>query len=302
MLSVLLIAREGAGAQALQRIRRAGHAVAATVTADEAANPVRRAALDLGVPVWGEEVAKHPGFAEAVRRIGVDLLLNVHSLAVLPAEVLDAPRIGSFNLHPGPLPGYAGLNAPSWAIYHGETTHGSTLHWMDARIDAGEIAYEARFPVEERDTGLTLSLKCARAGMSLLDRLLAAASEDARSVPRLPQDPSRRRYFGRRVPQEGRLDWSRTAREVVDFVRACDYHPFPSPWDAPATRVAGRELRVLRAARTHVPCGAPPGSVGRSEGGAAWIAAADEWVRVTRVSLGGVATDAAAALPTPVQA
>ena len=68
-----------------------------------------------------------------------------------------APTIGSFNLHPGPLPEYAGLNVPSWAIYEGERSHGVTLHWMDEGIDTGPIVWQERFDDRLDDTGLALS-------------------------------------------------------------------------------------------------------------------------------------------------
>ena len=73
-----------------------------------------------------------------MREQGVDLLLNVHSLYLIARRtVVAAPRIGSFNLHPGPLPEYAGLNTPSWAIYNGEREHGVTVHWMEPGVDTG---------------------------------------------------------------------------------------------------------------------------------------------------------------------
>ena len=67
--------------------------------------------------------------------------MNVHSLFLIHPWS-SAPTIGSFNLHPGPLPEYAGLNVPSWAIYEGEKrSHGVTVHWMDEGVDTGPIAW-----------------------------------------------------------------------------------------------------------------------------------------------------------------
>jgi methionyl-tRNA formyltransferase len=219
-----------------------------------------------------------------VRREGVDLLLNVHALCVLPRELVAAPRIGSFNLHPGPLPGYAGLNAPSWAIYHGERTHAVTVHWMDDGIDTGPIAYEAALDITDEDTGFSLSAKCVRAGLPLLQHLLAAATEGA--IPRWPQPSQRRQYYGREVPQEGRVDWTRPATQVVNFIRACDYLPFASPWGNPRACIAGRELSVLKAARTGERSSATPGKVGPRVGDDVLVASADEWVQVRRVRIG----------------
>jgi UDP-4-amino-4-deoxy-L-arabinose formyltransferase/UDP-glucuronic acid dehydrogenase (UDP-4-keto-hexauronic acid decarboxylating) len=129
----------------------------------------------------------------------VDLLLNVHSLYVLPEPLLRVPALGAWNLHPGPLPRYAGLNAPSWAIYRGEQRHGVSVHRMEAGIDTGDIAYQESFPIAAADTGLSVALRCAQVGVALLHRLLEDAA--AGSIPRLAQDAAQRTYFGRGVPQ-----------------------------------------------------------------------------------------------------
>jgi methionyl-tRNA formyltransferase len=175
----------------------------------------------------------------------------------------------------------------SWAIYHGETSYGVTVHWMEPGIDTGDLASQATFPLEESDTPLRLMHKCVQAGVPLLLSLLETAATAPGAIPRTPQDLSRRRYFGKRAPQGGLLDWRRPAAEIVNFVRACDYSPFPSPWGHPATTIAGREVEVIRAARTYQPCTAPPGTLGQCDDAGAFVAATDEWVAVRRLRAGG---------------
>ena len=287
-LKVLLVAEEAAGVQTLRMLAESPHQVVAVMTASGSGMgsgaTVSAVASRLAIPVWAPWHIKEKALDQRVRREGVDLLLNVHALQVLPAELVAAPRIGSFNLHPGPLPGYAGLNAPSWAIYHGEAAHAVTLHWMDSGIDTGPIAYEAGLEITEDDTGFSLSAKCVRAGLPLLQELLAAAA--AGTVPQRRQPSGPRRYYGREVPQGGRLDWTRPAREIVNFVRASDYAPFPSPWGHPAASIAGREISVLKAIRTMEPCTEIPGRVGRRVGDEVMVAAADQWVQIRRVRIG----------------
>jgi methionyl-tRNA formyltransferase len=153
-------------------------------------------------------------------------VVNVHSLFLIHPSVLAAPKIGSFNLHPEPLPGYAGLNAPSWAIYNGEPSHAVTLHWMDAGIDSGPIAYEQAFELDEDDTGLSVSGKCVRRGVPLVLHLVEVATADSEAIPRVGQDLAKRRYFPPGPPDGGRLDWSRPAKELERLVQAAD-HAFP---------------------------------------------------------------------------
>jgi methionyl-tRNA formyltransferase len=218
--------------------------------------------------------------------------------------VLEAPRIGSFNLHPGPLPGYAGLNAPSWAILNGEPRHGVTVHWMTARIDAGAIAYDASFELAPDVTGLSVSIECVRRGIPLLRELIDAAARDPRAIPSRAQEPARRRYFGAAVPYGGSLPWAEPAQRIAALTRACDYGPFPSPWGRPRTRsgrMGGREMRVVRATATTLDASGAPGSVLGEEDGAVLVTAGDRCVAVQRVELDGEVVEATEVLEAPDQ-
>ena len=297
-LRILLIAEEAAGVQSLRMLAGSTHEVVAVMTRGAGMGAigatVAGVASRLGYRLWPAQRSRESEFADVIRQEKVDLLLNVHSLYILPEEVIAAPLIGSFNLHSGPLPRYAGLNAPSWAIYHGERTHGVTVHWMDQGIDTGPIAFAAELPIEDDDTGLTLSAKCVRAGLPLLHDLLQAASQ--RAVPQIAQPPGPRRYYGHDVPHQGRLIWSESATRIVNFVRACDYAPFASPWGVPRAYLNGREIVVLKAVRTGERSKAEPGTVGRRVGSEMLVAARDEWVRVRRVQIGSSTFPAADAL------
>src|SRR5262245_21700663 len=299
-MNVLLVGEESAGAQTLKLLANGDHRLVGVM-----ASPTRKAvggmtvwqhAEKLGCRTWPAELVKDPGFAEVIRDEEVDLLLNVHSLFVIKPEIVEAPRWGSFNLHPGPLPRYAGLNAPSWAIYRGERSHGVTLHRMMAGIDTGTIAYQTLFDIDDTDTGFSVSAKCIKLGMELIRRLLETAAENPQEIPAIEQDLSRREYFGKGTPEDGWLDWSRTAREIFNFVRAADYIPFPSPWRNPRSRLGDREVAFVKTVLTGQPCDAGPGTIGRSDGGQVWVAGADEWVEVRRLMVNGQSADAAEAL------
>jgi methionyl-tRNA formyltransferase len=245
---------------------------------------------------WPAELVKDPKFAEVIKAEQVDLLLNVHSLFLIKGEIVEAPRFGSFNLHPGPLPRYAGLNAPSWAIYHGEKSHGVTLHKMLAGIDTGPLAYQSLFEIEEKDTGFSLSAKCIRFGMELIRRLLDAAAVNPASIPLIEQDLTQREYFGKGTPEDSWLDWSRPAREVYNFVRAADYSPFPSPWKTPRSKLGEQEIGFAKVLLTGQPCDAEPGLIGQSDGENVMAACGDQWVAVARLIVDGRSVNASQAL------
>lgn len=247
-----------------------------------------------GVPVLPAARVRDPGFGRTLREEGIDLLLNAHSLHIAAEEVVAAPRIGSFNLHPGPLPEYAGLHPVSWALVHGERRHGVTLHWMDATIDTGAVAYRRDFAIGATDSALAVTARCTTVGLELVAELLRAATHAPASIPRRAQDRRRRRYFGGSPPYGGRAPWHLEARAIANFVRACDYLPFRSPWGFPRSDCDGEEIGVARAVPSGVPChGAAPGTVARVEAGVATVATGDEWLAVERIVRGAKVESAA---------
>ena len=299
-MNVLLVGEESAGAQTLKLLASSAHKLVGVM-----ASPTRPArggmtlwqrATQMGCPTWPAELVKDPEFAAVVRAHEVDLLLNVHSLFVIKPEIVAAPRWGSFNLHPGPLPRYAGLNAPCWAIYRGERRHGVTLHRMQAGIDTGSIAYQTLFDLTETDTGFTVSAKCGKFGLALLRQLLETAAVDPAAIPVIEQDFTEREYFGKGTPENGWLDWSRPARAVFNFVRAADYSPFPSPWQTPRSSSGEQEITFVKVALTGQACAALPGMIAQTEAGKIRVACADEWIEVVRLLVNGQSANARAVL------
>jgi methionyl-tRNA formyltransferase len=288
-MNILLVGEESAAIRTLLHLRESGHRVVGVISSPKPkyGGPVtlRMAAAKMGYCTWEPESVKDPFFAQQLRLDKVDVLLNIHSLHIINPEVLRAPTIGCFNLHPGPLPRYAGLNPVCWALYFGEENHGVTLHRMTAEIDAGPIAYQSTFPLTEVDTGLSVSLRCVSEGLRLVGLLLKALSEDPASLPQIPQDLTQREYFSRQVPHQGRVIWSLGAKDVVNFVRACDFHPFLSPWGHPRTHKGHLEIQIVKARRARVRTDAPPGMVGYLDSATPVAACGDEWIFLDKVKV-----------------
>jgi methionyl-tRNA formyltransferase len=279
-MRIALLCEESAGARILEALAKGTHELAAVLTSP--GSPAWRLAARLGLSPQAAGRVRQPGFAGELAAAGAELLLNVHSLYIVPAAVLQVPRFGAYNLHPGLLPHYAGLNAPSWAIYNGEASHGVSVHRMDPGIDTGAVVFEERFPINAEDTGLSVALRCAQKGVDLILRLLHILAENPNTLPLAPQNASKRRYFGREVPQGGRIDWNAPARRIYDFVRACDYHPFPSPWGTPRARLGNDEISVLKVGMTGEACKAAPGTVKDK----IFVATADEWLCLKKFKKG----------------
>lgn len=166
--------------------------------------------------------------------VTTDWLLSIANLDMIPRDVLALASHGAINFHDGPLPRYAGLNAPVWSIAAGEETHGVTWHLMEEGADRGDILMQRTFAIAPDETAFTLNAKCFAAGIESFPDLLVQIEADL--PDRRPQDFAERSYFGRaHVPRAaGRVDFSDTAIEIQRLVRALDHgeydNPVASPW------------------------------------------------------------------------
>ncbi len=304
-LRLVLIAEEAAGARVLRLLSERRLLPVCVLTdgvgaRSEGLAPVARLARLHGLPLMPARRAREGAFADWLERQRVDLLLNVHSLHVLPRAVVEAPRIGALNLHPGPLPELAGLNAPSWAIFLRRPEHGVTLHWMDAAIDAGPVAYEERFALTGQERAFQLAARCAELGVGLIARLLDDL-EAGRPLPRHVQDRARRRLLPPAPPEGTELVWERPAADLEALVRACDWGPFPSPWGHAWTRLPdGRQIAVLRARAVEQPTGAPtaapPGTVLAVTDRCALVAAGRDTLQLSQLRIADRVVEARKAL------
>jgi methionyl-tRNA formyltransferase len=125
----------------------------------------------------------------------------------------------------------------------------------------------------------------------LVLRLMETASRDPAAIPLRPQDLTKREYFGREIPRDGKLIWSLPAREIINFVRACDFFPFPSPWGHPQTILESmsgeKEIGVVKACLSGERCDRSPGTVEEVVGSGVKVACGDEWIVVNKLKVEG---------------
>jgi methionyl-tRNA formyltransferase len=151
---------------------------------------------------------------------------------------LTLPRRGALNMHGSLLPKYRGRAPIHWAIIHGESMTGASLHYMVEKPDAGELVDQEAVPISENDTALDVSIKVAAAAQEVLRRSLPQLI--AGTAASRPLDLAAGSYFGRRRPEDGRIHWGQSARVIHDLVRAVA-PPFPGAF----TEVNGCRLGVL---------------------------------------------------------
>jgi methionyl-tRNA formyltransferase len=201
---------------------------------------------------------------------------------LLPESVLDIATVGAFNLHGSLLPKYRGRAPVNWMLVNGEREAGVTLHHMVGRADAGDIVAQRAVEISDDDDALTLYRKIVPMGAALIREyhpLIVAGR-----APRHKQDLSVGSYFGRRRPEDGRIDWRWPARRIFNLVRAVT-HPYPGAY----CFMDGRRLYVWRASigREHGSCGQPGRMIGSASDGSIEIAAGEGTVVLVRAQFDG---------------
>jgi methionyl-tRNA formyltransferase len=215
---------------------------------------VARTAAEYGLNVIAPDDPNTPATESAVAAARPDFIFSFYYRSLLQGSILAAARRGALNMHGSLLPKYRGRAPVNWAILRGESQTGATLHYMVDRADAGDIVDQLAVPILGDDDAREVFAKVTAAAEIVLARslpLLLAGTE-----PRLKQTLEPGQYFGRRRPEDGRIDWSRAAREIHDLVRAVA-PPFPGAftlvegerWLIHRTRIVKRTIAPSQNAR-----------------------------------------------------
>lgn len=180
-----------------------------------------------------EVVPATSDYARVLQALEFDYLFAITHLALIPDNAVNTPRKGAINFHDGPLPMYAGLNTPMWALLNGETSYGITWHVMSEGIDTGDILLTEPVTIAPEDSAVSLNTKCFTAALDSFPRLLDAIESD--TLAPQPQDLEKRQYFGRADHPERLciLDWRQPAKELERLVRALNTGRYENPLGTP---------------------------------------------------------------------
>jgi len=215
---------------------------------------VSATAEEYGLPVVTPEDVNTPQFERSVTELHPDFVFSFYFRSLIGAPLLNAARLGALNMHGSLLPRYRGRAPVNWAILRGERETGATLHYMTARADAGDIVDQLAVPILEDDDAREVFNKVTVAAELVLARSLPRLIDG--TAPRIVQKLDDGQYFGRRRPEDGKIDWTRSAREIHDLVRAVA-PPFPGAftqvdghqWVIHKTRVESRTIERSERAR-----------------------------------------------------
>jgi methionyl-tRNA formyltransferase len=183
---------------------------------------------------------KSPELLAAVQAARPDFIFSFYYRYMLPTSLLATATRGAYNMHGSLLPKYRGRVPINWAVLHGETEIGATLHAMAAKPDAGAIVAQTAVPILPDDTAHEVFGKVVVAAEQTLWRVLPALLQG--NPPQLPNDLARGSYFGGRKPEDGRIDWQQPAQAIYNLHRAVA-PPYPGAF----TELGGKTWIIGRA-------------------------------------------------------
>jgi natural product biosynthesis luciferase-like monooxygenase protein len=251
-------------------LRKKGHRIRGVVVAN---GPQRRWAEQAGLEV----IDPASDYGTSLSSKAFDYLFSINYLKKIPEAILKLPGRCAINFHDGPLPRYAGLNTPAWALIHQEQHYGICWHRMTAAIDAGPVLKRGVVSVEPGETAVSLNTKCLGAAVASFAELTGELATGLAIEE--PQTDDSRRYFGRysRPAAAALLDWSRPADELDALIRGLQFGAYANPLGSPKLILHGTPYIVASARPESSPGDdARPGQILRATDQYLRIATGDE--------------------------
>lgn len=239
-----------------------------------------------GIPVITPDDPNTEEVIAQIRALQPDFYFSFYYREMLKKALLDIPTRGALNMHGSLLPKYRGRVPVNWAIIRGETEAGSTLHYMTEKPDNGDIVAQQAVPILPNDTALQVFQKVTVAAEMALNSVLPALLAGTAKAEK--QDLSKGAYFGGRKAEDGVIDWSQSAQDIHNLVRAV-----APPYPGAATNLLGMPMRILQTLPTKCSAAGGKPSFYVKEGKAYAICGAGV-LRVVRFELNGIEMSAQA--------
>lgn len=239
-----------------------------------------------GIAVITPDNPNTPEVVAQIRALHPDFFFSFYYREMLKRELLEIPWRGALNMHGSLLPRYRGRVPVNWAIIHGETETGSTLHYMTEKPDNGNIVAQQAVPILPNDTALQVFQKVTVAAeMALHACLPDLLAGRAKAVQ---QDLSKGEYFGGRKAEDGVIDWSQSAQTIHNLVRAV-----APPYPGATTQLMDKPMRILQTLVTKCTAAEKEQPCFYVNEGKAYAICGQGLLRVVRFELDGVEMSAA---------
>ena len=198
-----------------------------------------------GIPYIQPEASDLLELLPQFKKIAPDYIFSFYYRYMITSDILATAGIAALNMHGSLLPKYRGRAPVNWAILHGETKTGASLHIMEAKPDAGDIVGQLAVPIDPDEDATAVFAKVSNAAIEVMQAALPELLEGR--VPRTPNVLANGSYFGGRKPEDGRIHWNQSAKQVHDLIRAVA-PPYPgafTDWQGACMVIAKSKLNPL---------------------------------------------------------
>jgi methionyl-tRNA formyltransferase len=230
MRTAVVFAYHNVGVRCLKVLLSQGVHISLVVTHEDDPNEkiwfasVKAVCSEYGLPCITPADSNVPEIEQQIKNLAPDFIFSFYYRHMLKEPILSSAMRAAFNMHGSLLPKYRGRVPVNWAIIHGETETGATLHVMNLLPDNGPIAAQQAVPILLDDTAADVFQKVTVAAEMCLSAVLPDLLEGIAQLR--PQDLTQGAYFGRRTAEDGRIDWQQSALQIHNLTRAVT-RPFP---------------------------------------------------------------------------
>lgn len=223
-MRAVVFAYHDVGVNCLKALLEAGIQVDLVVTHQDDPNEnvwfgsVAKLCQQKNIPYITPNAEELSALTPKLQALSPDYLFSFYYRYMIPAPILACAKIAALNMHGSLLPKYRGRAPVNWAILHGETKTGATLHIMETKPDAGDIVGQAAVDIGPDETATDVFSKVSHAAVEVIQKVLPKLLQG--NVPRSPNPLDQGSYFGGRKPADGQIHWNQTAQQVHNLVRA----------------------------------------------------------------------------------
>ncbi|MEL4282995.1 MULTISPECIES: methionyl-tRNA formyltransferase [Shewanella] len=217
------------------------------------ASPVKELAVSHDIPVYQPGSLRKEPAQQELAALNADIMVVVAYGLILPKVVLDTPRLGCINVHGSILPRWRGAAPIQRALWAGDKETGVTIMQMDVGLDTGDMLLKTYLPIEDDDTSATLYEKLALQGPDALLQALEGLANGTLTAEK--QDEALANYAEKLSKEEARLDWSKSATQLWQEVRAFN------PWPVSYFEHQGNTIKVWQTQVSTTSSNAAPGTI-----------------------------------------
>jgi methionyl-tRNA formyltransferase len=215
----------------LNAINNSEHQLIAVVTAPDkergrgrevSFTPVKNYAVKNNLPVLQPEKLKDPEFIEQVRKLAPDLIIVI-AFRILPREIFEIPRLGTFNVHGSLLPKYRGAAPIQWSLINGDSETGLTTFFIQEKVDTGNIILQKKIAIEKDDNFGSLHDRLQSLSIDMVLETIKIIESGA--IQLIKQDESQVSSAPKITKENSRIDWNQPSEKIYNLIRGLSPYP-----------------------------------------------------------------------------